>query len=218
MPLKRILVFVAMFLTASCSVIQDFFRVQEPRMRTDIYLSSSDCALPCVYGITAGVTKYSQLKEIITSHVPQAQITDESSSFWVSGDDNTKIFITIKKALPNPTNNVLSVELSTHSEGKIISLGEMLDAGLTPQKVFLGRVSGPNAANLLIVFGDKEQIVGQIAAIDAVDSSSPITDLFLLDPENRSWLLDEVKNTRNFDQQISWLGYGSVTQYLALSH
>ncbi len=213
---KRLMLLAVIIITASCSNLDRFFK--EPGKHNGIYIGTSDCALPCIFDITIGKTDFSSVANNITSQIPTNQIIEKYErywNFWIYGTDHNKTYVTIKSIFPFPSNSITSIELSNQGQGRVISLGDMIDAGFKPTKVFRNRVSGPNSVNLLITFGKDEQIIGEVSASNSLNAQSPISDLYLANQQYSELLLDDIRAIRHYDYEIKWLGYASVDIYWA---
>ena len=174
-----------------------------------------DCALPCVLGITPGQTEYSKALEMITT-LPQVRLSDIGGDYWIEGRNNNRIYLRIRRVLPNKDNTVSTVELSTYSSEPIVTIGELINSGLIPIKVFRNRVSGgPNTENLLLVLGENQQVLAVVVATGSLNANSPITDLILVTAQNRGWMLDNIRMIWHFDDEIAWLGFVPIDDYLS---
>jgi hypothetical protein len=90
-----------------------------------------------------------------------------------------------------------------------------MNSGLTPVKVFRNRVSGgPNTANLLLVLGEKQQILAWVVATGSLNANSPITDLIMVNSQESGWILVEIRMIWHFDDEIAWLDFAPVDDYL----
>ncbi len=213
--LKNIALFVLVLSNMSCSTINNFIEIKHPIIHKEVFISKSKCSLPCLFDITAGTTNYLQAAENIKNYVPEDQITENgerTSNLWIYGEDRTKIFVVVKQVFPSDT--VTIIELSTHGQGKITSIGDMISAGYKPMRVFRNRIQGPNTVNLLITFGENEEIIGVVSGSYSVNADSPIDNLFLVDSNYLQWILDDIRTIRNYDFEITWLGYASVDAYI----
>jgi hypothetical protein len=101
---------------------------------------------------------------------PDANTISAGGEFWISGEDNRQLFVTVKRFLTANDNTVPYIELSTHSSEPIVTIGGLMNSGLTPVKVFRNRISGgPNTENLLLVFGEKRQIFAWVVVTGSLN-------------------------------------------------
>src|SRR5690348_10112125 len=95
----------------SCIGFENAINNHTYQSQRDIYLNGSTCALPCVFGITAGETNYSDALAIVNSTFPKEQIGYLGSDFWFEQKDKTQVNGFLHLALPNATHYVTSIEL-----------------------------------------------------------------------------------------------------------
>ncbi len=170
------------------------------------------CSLPCVIGITPGKTTFEQALKIAASSVPDNQIISDNE-FWIEAKGKSiRIFITLE--LQDPRLEYLQqITLSTHGNGSITSLGNLLDAGYVPEQVFRSRASGPDTVALLLTFSNQPQVIVQITGYGQVEYSSPVMDIIIVDGKYRPYLLELIRAKRHFEDEVTWLGFTSVKEY-----
>jgi hypothetical protein len=200
--------------STACNSSESFVQSKSDQKQPENLLTSSTCDLPCVFGVTVGQTLYEEALKIIAER-PDANTISVDGQFWIAGESNRQLFVTVKRFLPAEDDTVPSVELSTHSSKPILPIGELMNSGLTPIKVFRNRVSGgPNTENLLLVLGEHQQIFAVVVVTESLNADSPITDLVLVDSQKSGWILDDIRTIWHFDDEIAWLGFAPVDDYL----
>ncbi len=187
-----------------------FFSKQSPEQ---VVLPFNTCPLPCFMGIVPGETTFSEAYEIIESTIPSSQLIWEGY-FWIRDDEGTTLYVTIERTDPRAGSYVKSINISSHSVSQVVNLGSIISSGYSPQRVFRNRTHGPNALNLLIVFGADMNLMAQVCAIGAVSPNSSVCDLTIAAPQDKDWVLQDIQVTQHYDYEISWLGFDSRENYL----
>jgi hypothetical protein len=104
--------------------------------------------------------------------------------------------------------------LIADSPGKLTTLGEMLEKGYSPQRVFRYQVVGPNAISLVVVFAGDATIVAHVVGIGEIGPDSYVPFLTIVGGHG----LEEVLNGyiltgASPPLEIPWLGYASGEDY-----
>lgn len=169
------------------------------------------CTLPCVLGITPGITSFDDALRVIDQTIPPQQIVS-AGSFWIKTDQGTRIDILLQRTDPREGDYVVEIQLS--SDDRITTLGTLLRSYGEPSTVFRGRVAGPNSVRLLITF-EKEPILAVIVGDHHVNAQSPVILILAVasNKEDRAWKLYDLRVQSHFDDEIEWLGYASVDDY-----
>ncbi len=174
-------------------------------------LNEEACQLPCFNNIVPGITTLDDALDIV----------ETSSSFATDGDliqyqtsDNMQVNVRLVRASPTSGAYVSRIELG-FDESNQLTLSDIIDAGYLPTEVFRGNVAGPNALNLLLVFGQQQQIVAYLSTIEQVNTDTEINQIWLIAEQDAFVTLDDIRTIQGYDQQIEWLGYAPVDKYLS---
>jgi hypothetical protein len=170
------------------------------------------CILPCIAGVIPGKTDISQAAAIINSVLPNKLyfISDSGLSFQESPNGH-EVHLDFDGIDPREGRYVKQIQASTDGKSKLTTLGAMITAGFVPTRVFRSKVSGPDSINLLIVFGTDQQIIAYVGATKRVSPDTPIENLITTAKE--SWILDDVRMTSHFEDEITWLGFAPIDTY-----
>jgi len=205
---KWFLIIISGLLFCSC-VTQGSESVKTTPLLGIEVLSDGVCQLPCFNNIVPGVTTFDDALDIIHT----------SSSFSTTGDliqyetrDNMQVNVKLVQASPTAGIYVSRIELGFDDLHQL-TLSDIIDAGYSPSKVFRGNVAGPNALNLLLVFGHQQQIVVYLSTTEHVNAESEINRMWLIAEQDSSLTLDDIRIIQGYDQQVEWLGYESIDKY-----
>lgn len=195
-----------------------FLRMNQLTERPQIIsFNPSGCFLPCVLNIYPGRTELSEVFNTLNTYLPHNQVSRRSElRFDVSININdNQFFVAFDGVDSRLGTKVEQIDISLlTNKGSIITLGDLINAGYVPEKVFRNRVSGgPNTANLLVVFDN--QIVSRLLATNQINSQTPIVELTLISQQEYSLLLQRILDDWNFDYEISWLGFAPIENYLS---
>ncbi|KAB2860936.1 MAG: hypothetical protein F9K46_09170 [Anaerolineae bacterium] len=151
---------------------------------------------------------------IIETTVPPEQIV-YSGLFWITDADGSQIFIEVKQSDPRMGIYVKQIEVNGYIDGEIATLGEFLDAGYVPSRVFRNKVNGPGGVSLFILFDDAQTAVAIFD--DFISADTPIMDLVVIAENEDEYLLGYRTFQEFFKYEISWIGYASAQEYLDLA-
>jgi hypothetical protein len=210
-----IIVFVSILasLLSSCSVLEDHPDVQSSEQKRDLFIGTSSCALPCLFGITAGKMNYFDALAIVNSDFPEPQVIYSGSSFWVNNTDNERIDITLHHSLPKTFDYVDHIELRSSDNDGLYSLGDVIDTWGEPVTVFRNRIAGPNSVNLLLVFRENQDIFVEASVQETCNRSTPVRSISLVAEQDSESLLVDLRSRWHYDDEIDWLGFVSVENY-----
>lgn len=210
-----LLIILMMIFSLACSAPSLYEHTASTDNETEEFVlafNPENCELPCVWGITPGQTEISEALDIIASTVPDEQI-DPAGTFWILDSGENQIFIELHQSGPQNVDFVSQITVSTPYSGSVATLGDFLDNGYQPTQVFRGNVNPLGGINLLIAFDRNDIVVGLYDT--QISPESPITILYSLDPDLSESLLGTILTVKNF-QEISWIGFASVEDYLDL--
>jgi hypothetical protein len=181
--------------------------------------NAPDCRLPCVLGITPGETNLSQAAQLLRSSVPEDQITASRSrvgdvALAVHTVDGT--ILVSPRTVPGDgrSGKVDWINL----QGNVTTMGAMIAAGYVPNTVFtcdFAVGSWNSAAVLLIVFGDKQQIMSLAVVRNRVSPDLALTNLSLVAKDN-DYLMQNLFG-RGCRAVAKWRGFVSLNKYLTVS-
>lgn len=179
-----------------------------------LWFNPEGCYLPCVWNIVPGETSMDEAIHIIETTVPPEQIV-YSGLFWITDADGSQIFIEVKQSDPRMGIYVKQIEVNGYIDGEIATLGEFLDAGYVPSRVFRNKVNGPGGVSLFILFDDAQTAVAIFD--DFISADTPIMDLVVIAENEDEYLLGYRPFQEFFKYEISWIGYASAQEYLDLA-
>jgi hypothetical protein len=96
------------------------------------------CLMPCIFKIVPGETNYEDTLAWINAEFSLQQQV-RPGKFWIQDDEGTQIYVTMR-TYPG-VQDVTKIELTTYGEGHIVTLGQMLEAGYEPIRIFRGRLT-----------------------------------------------------------------------------
>lgn len=138
-------------------------------------LASSACQLPCVYGITPGVTTRQEAITIVGERSNRLA-TNDSIYFSVRDGDNRRVLVVLEFTSETPS-RVRTIRISPRDLGaQVWRLGDLLTTGREP--LYTLRECAPTLSYLYLVFGSDSEM---IALVRADDRLSPFDSLILLD-------------------------------------
>jgi hypothetical protein len=147
------------------------------RSETRAALSRSDCRLPCVFGITPGITTRSEairLAEAIA--VEDSNTSGNNVNFTVSDFANQRVIIVLEFTNDQPA-LVRTIRISPRdTTAQIWRLGDLLANSLTPLHTL--RECAPRLSFIHVIFGENSQM---IATVIARERLSPYDPLLMLD-------------------------------------
>ncbi len=215
MPKMRLALVFGLVIVVGSILLWFWSKQAIPVRKNLVVFNPSGCFLPCVAGVIAGDTDFQRVETIIQSQVPNAKRINESE-FWVSQENTDgRLLLSVQSGDPRDGHYVHRIDLNTMDRSgiTITTLGELFDAGFVPIQVFRSRVSGPNTVNLLLVLGEKRQIIARIAPTGKVEPTTSVISLSVLAPQNREDLLGDIRAIGHWDYEIKWDGYGSIDRY-----
>jgi hypothetical protein len=173
---------------------------------------SPECILPCIFSILPGETDYDDaLQTMILMGAKQ-----DGSEFTLKGH-LPDLHVEIKRTDPRSghyVSQVLVYKYPDPGQVGVINLGQMLDAGYAPVRVFRNRINGPGVVNLLVVFGKEQQILAHIVGYGQVNSESPIEYVVVLAKADQDWRMGDILAVEHWDYEIEWQGFASMDVYL----
>jgi hypothetical protein len=181
--------------------------------------NTPDCHLPCVLGITPGETTLSQAAQLWRSSVADNQITASRTG---AGDLSLAVHTETGTILLSPR-TVPGDERSgridwINVQGNVTTMGAMIAAGYVPNSVFtcdFAVGSWNSAAVLLIVFGDKQQILSLAVVKNRVNPDLALTNLSLVAKDN-DYVMQNLFG-RGCRAVAKWRGFVSLNKYLTVS-
>lgn len=190
---------------ASCSTQSELAHFGESLLKSD-----GECYLPCFNDVTPGITTFDDANRII---VESDDFSDDGNVMQYNISGVVQAEIDLVRASANSGSYVSRIELS-FEEPYLKSLSEVLNAGYTPSKVFISNVAGPNALNLMLSF-EEEQIIVFLSALNRVEPSSAVNRIWLVGQQDWQLTLDDIRTIQGYEQQIEWLGYAPIEEYLS---
>jgi hypothetical protein len=203
---------------SACSVFSPFNRGDAiESMLLDF--ATPECRLPCFQGITPSITTFEQAAEI-------AGFAGDTLTIPVMMDFRTEqgipIEVEIRTSLPLPldvpaidASPVSQVTLSAPFQNRILSLGDLVNAGYEPQIAYRRGVGGPNSIGLLLVLGEEEQMLAFVSDVDEISADSPVNRIVLLSPQSKIWVREDFRTIEGYDYRIEWIGYASADDYMS---
>lgn len=169
------------------------------------------CYLPCILGITPGVTALDESLNILAKFGPT-----EYEAYPIM-QDGINIYASpffLENYYRAPKVSIMYLNATNSDSGKITTFGQLLRSGHTVNRVFRHNINGPNMIFLLTTFDPQEQIFVTVIGSGSLSPSSPINQIFASAIRDVSNNLDEVTSQQHFTDQIPWLGFASVDSYL----
>jgi hypothetical protein len=186
-----------------------------PLKPSDLFFSSPSCQIPCAFNIVPGITSYTDANQILSSTIRDGIF--EPDGYFSFQHNGIPLHVKVYPADPREGRYVRSIEISSFSQGAVISLGDLINLGYTPHMVFRDQVTAaPNGVKILISFEDSDQIAAELLPQNVLDAQSPIDTLTLSTKEDAFWIFMDIAAIRLYREPISWIGYATVDQYLAL--
>lgn len=188
--------------------------IETPASEGLFALETSDCALPCLLGITPGETATQQALEIASNYA-SATPGAVSGNFDIECEAGQCIHVELWASDPRQGDYVRGIVLIADRPGKLTTVSEMLDRGYVPQRVFRRDASGPDSVGLVVLFTGDTNIIADVVGIGAVAPNSQIPYLIIVAEQDLDRTLEEirVKGHLDDDNEISWLGFASVQDY-----
>ena len=166
--------------------------------------------LPCILGIVPGETDFtSALQELASIG------TQQGIEFKTATEGGTTLFAEVKGTDPRSGRYVSQLLIYALYPNKVTTLGDILNAGYRPVRVFRRRVNGPGGVSLLIVFGEDQTIIADISGYDSVNADSPVRSLTVIAKVDQEWRLGDILMVEHWDYEINWLGFASADAYLS---
>jgi hypothetical protein len=147
------------------------------RSETRAALSRSNCRLPCVFGITPGITTHSEAIRLAEAIAVEGGITSgDNVNFTIADFANQRVLIVLEFTNAQPA-LVRTIRISPRdTSAQIWRLGDLLANRLTP--LYTLRECAPRLSFINIIFGENSQV---IATIIARERLSPYDPLLMLD-------------------------------------
>ncbi|MBI5931230.1 MAG: hypothetical protein HY862_18120 [Chloroflexi bacterium] len=187
-------------------------RVSHPSDREQaLSFNPPACLMPCIFKLIPGETSYQDALAWVDENIP-SQHHLGPQKFWIEDESGTQIFVTLRGY--EGVRDLTKIELTTYDKGYIITLGQMLDAGYQPMRMYRGRRVGSTIAKFLIVFDGEQRILAVINADGYIADDTPIISLVMLSNTGRNIALADIQTGWGFDYEIFWQGYGSTRKYL----
>jgi hypothetical protein len=207
----RPLVLLAVVLLVTLSLI---LLRNKPRQQQILSFNPPDCFLPCVLGIVPGKTDfYSAFQVLASTSVAHGSHT-YGSDFELKAANSGTFDIVVRPTDPRAGHYVSQLFLYTLYPNKFATLGDMLNAGYRPVRVFRSRINGPGGISLLIVFGEDQTIAADVEGFESVNAESPIRYIHVFAREDQGSPLEDVLMIEHWDYEIDWLGYAPIDAYL----
>lgn len=206
--MRKFIVLLALTLPILCTQFGNFIENNQVSL-IPLTINEANCDAICLLSIIPGETEYAQAIDIIES---SELILSDEDNYWFINNDGSRVDINIVRTSPLGGQYVSYIELIATS-GRILSLNELLDSGLTLSTLYRSNISGPNTIGLLLVFGGNTPIMAVVSANGEIDQNSPIIHLLLIAPQDFTWHLDDIRHIRGFEDEIQWIGYASVDDY-----
>jgi hypothetical protein len=142
-------------------------------------LTGSDCALPCVFGITPGVTTRQEALVIAGERANLNRLaTNDSIYFNVRDGDQRRVLVVLEFTNESPS-RVRTIRISRRdTDAQVWRLGDLLTTGREP--LYTLRECAPTLSLLYLVFGSDSEMIAMVSANRRL---SPFDLLILLDIE-----------------------------------
>jgi hypothetical protein len=173
-----------------------------------------DCILPCMVGISPGETDFSSAFGALASQSVKQGEHVQGAWFELNPTNSNSVYAAIRQTDPRLGHYVSQIYLYTLYPDKLTTLGEMLNAGYLPVRVFRHRVKGPRSVSLLVVIGEDQRIAAEVSDTVALNADSPVSALIVFSKEDREWRLGDILNSQHWDYEIDWLGFAPIEAYL----
>ncbi len=173
-----------------------------------------DCVLPCILGIVPGETDITSALQDLTATGAIPGSHTHGTSFEVKAMNGSTFYAVLRGTDPRLGRYVSQLIVYSLWPDKVTTLGEILDAGFTPVRVFRNRTNSPSIVNLLLVFGEDERIVAQVTGFGSISAESPVFSLTVLAKEDRDWRLGDILMIQHWDYEIEWKGFAPMEAYL----
>jgi hypothetical protein len=170
-----------------------------------------DCYLPCVFGITPGKTTWAEYRELITSNVAAVQQNfGGDSDFWLKDSAGTRVDLLANYlGRDNLKQTITYLTIST-SDGKVTTLGKLLDPQHISVRVFRYRNFAPGGGLNFVIIDKNYRLAASVWAEDRVSPDTPIDSLTVFD--NSEAADAELLHVMSAPE-IRWLGFASVDKY-----
>jgi hypothetical protein len=180
-------------------------------IRQLLSFNAGDCLLPCVLGIEIGKTPVEVAEGILMSAVPEEQQVSRTE-IWILGEDQTtKIYINLVPEDPRLGDYIRQISITAEDRGYITTLGQALEAGYVPSKVYRNAVNPPNSVNLLLVTNAGTPIAFWVSGFNQVDVQSPIVQIIVTKEVSQ---MNAHRVTTHFMTEIAWQGSADVEDYI----
>jgi hypothetical protein len=175
------------------------------------------CELPCVIGVVPDITTASEAEKILSQRTIRNPNANLVSEMLIVGDKPNQAFIWVDLHYPNlpGPRYVSQVGISARDEIPLTTLGQMLNAGYKVHKVFRSNYAMLHADHgiFLLTFAPENQIVASVLVTQSMDSSTKITDIYVLSTKNNDYNLRQIKAKWHSEDEIRWLGFAPIQSY-----
>ena len=140
-------------------------------------LAANNCQLPCIFGITPGVTTRQEAIILVGERANLNRLaTNDSIYFNVRDGQNRRVLVVLEFTTETPS-RVRTIRLSPRDlDAQMWRLGDLLGTGREP--LYTLRECAPTLSYLYLVFGTNSEM---IALVRAHDRLTPFDSLILLD-------------------------------------
>jgi hypothetical protein len=181
-----------------------------------LFFSSPTCQIPCAFNVVPGITRIEEANKIIGTTVKGGFIT--TGGYIRFGNKGTLLNVFLFPTDPKNGNYVQSIKISSDRQNQVLSLGDLINEGYIPHRVFRNEVvANSNQINFLITFGNDDHMIAELSPQDKLNARSAIHNLTFSYAPEADWVLFGELLTGNYRDEIDWIGYADVNEYLQLT-
>ncbi len=181
-----------------------------------LFFSSPSCQIPCAFNVVPGTTPIDEANKVIGTTVKGGFIT--TGGYIRFSNKGILLNVFLFSTDPRNGNYVQSIKISSGIKNEVLSLGDLINEGYIPHRVFRNNVvANSNQINFLITFGKDDDMIAEMSPQDKLNARSAIRNLTFSYAPEADWVLFGELLRGNYRDEIDWIGYAEVSDYLQLN-